>query len=76
MKVQKLIQYVLGVVVNFSSLFKCRLTTECMIRAGLREQTCRHSTEGRTGENATTTDEALHVLYTCVTRRFFFFLYY
>ena len=29
-------------------------------------------------ENATTTitDKALHVLYTCVTRRFFFFLYY
>lgn len=32
-----------------------------MIRAGLREQTCRHSTEGRPGDKATTTDAALHV---------------
>ena len=37
------------------------ITTECMIRAGLREQTCRHSTEGRTGDKATTPDAALHV---------------
>jgi hypothetical protein len=32
-----------------------------MIRAGLREQNYQHSTEGRTGEKATITDEALHV---------------
>lgn len=29
-----------------------------MIRAGLRERTCQHSTEGRTGEKATTTEKA------------------
>ena len=32
-----------------------------MIRAGLREQNCQHSTEGRTGDKATTTEKALHV---------------
>lgn len=32
-----------------------------MIRAGVRELHCKHSTEGRTGEKATTTEKALHV---------------
>ena len=32
-----------------------------MIRAGLLEQNCKHSTEGRTGDKATTTDEVLRV---------------
>lgn len=37
------------------------LTTECMIRAGLRAQNCKHSTEGSTGDKATITDKTLHV---------------
>ena len=34
--------------------------------AGLREQNCKHSTEGRTGDKVTTTDKSLHISYTCV----------